>query len=364
MTESESLKEVPLHRRHVALGARMTPFAGYSMPVRYSSIKDEHHAVRSRAGLFDVSHMGRIEICGAQAIEAVDRLVTNDVGRLVDGKALYTVMCNKEGGIIDDLVIYRLSETRVLLCVNAANRDRVGDHIDTALTGDATVDDQSDQSVQLALQGPESDAILARLTDIHLQDLKFFRCQKGEVAGVSMLVARTGYTGEDGFELYLPADAAETVFDAILEAGEVSPCGLGCRDTLRLEAGLLLHGQDMDATTNPLEAGLSWLVKFEKDTDFIGRSALERIRKEGLQRRLRGLILDGRGVLRPGYSIEIDGTKVGELTSGSYAPTLEASIGLGYIDKRYADASRVDVVMRRRTVAAKIVDPPFYKRSK
>ncbi len=364
MTKTASLKEVPLHQRHIELGARMTPFAGYSMPVQYSSIKDEHLAVRSLAGLFDVSHMGRVEIKGPQAVEAVDRLMTNDVKSLRDGKALYTVMCNPEGGIVDDLVIYRLSHKRLLLCINAANREAVASHIDRYMVGDAEVDDRSESTVQLALQGPKSKEVLGQYTELDLDSLKFFRCVEGEVAGVATLVARTGYTGEAGFELYFPAAQAKVVWDALLDSPDVIACGLGCRDTLRLEAGLLLHGQDIDASTDPLEAGLGWLVKFDAKGDFVGRKALEKIQSGGLNRRLRGFVLEGRGVMRPGYTIESEGEAVGALTSGSYAPTLEASIGLGYIDSGFDDRSRVDVVIRGRRVEARVVDPPFYERSK
>ncbi len=365
MDETEELDFVPLHDRHVALGARMVPFAGYSMPVKYGKIKDEHHAVRSRAGLFDVSHMGRMEVRGSDAIAAVDRLMTNNVEKLSDGRALYTVMCNESGGIIDDLVIYRLSSERLFLCVNAANRDRDEAHLRENLQGDATLVDRSDETVQLALQGPAADEVLQGLTDAELEDLRFFRSVEADVAGVTMLVARTGYTGEDGFELYLPADDAQTVFDALLDSDSptVTPCGLGCRDTLRLEAGLLLHGQDIDESTDPLEAGLGWLVKFDSDRSFVGQNSLEAKREQGLKRRLRGFILRERGVLRPGYAIEIDGRSVGELTSGGFAPTLEASIGLGYIDTDCDEAQEVDIAIRGRTRRADVVDPPFYKRS-
>ncbi len=366
MSDEKNLKSVPLEKRHVELGARMVPFAGYSMPVQYEGIKTEHEAVRTSAGLFDVSHMGRVYVTGKDAIAAVDRLVTNDVSKLVDGRAHYTVMCNDAGGIIDDLVIYRLTADRLLLCLNAANRDADLAHIEEHLSGDVELDDQSDQTLQLAIQGPKAQQILQQLTDYDLGEIKFFRCKQIEVAGVTALVARTGYTGEDGFELYLPGDGGEKIFDALVTRQDegLAMCGLGCRDTLRLEAGLLLHGQDIDQSTNPLEAGLGWLVKFDKESDFIGRQALEKVREQGVKRELRGLILEGRGVLRPGYPIEVDGTEVGQLTSGSYSPTLEASIGLGYIDKDAARASDAEVRIRRRTVAAKIVDFPFYRRPK
>ncbi len=365
MTDDE-LKKVSLHDFHVQAGARMVPFAGYSMPVKYTKIKDEHLAVREGAGLFDVSHMGQVEVRGPGAIEAVNRLITNDMKRLVDGKALYTMMCNEDGGIVDDLVIYRLAKDHILLCVNAANRHRDLSHIETCLRGDAAVGDISDNTVQLALQGPKAESILAELTDVDLGSVKFFRSVSGKVAGVETLIARTGYTGEDGFELYLPVEGGDAVFGALLDYQDrgLTLCGLGCRDTLRLEAGLMLHGQDIDENTNPLEAGLGWVVKFDLKGDFVGREALERIKKKGVQRRFRGMVLEGRGVLRPGYPIELDGAPIGELTSGSYSPTLEASIGLGYIDKGYEEVENVEIQIRGRSVAARIVDPPFYKRSR
>lgn len=366
MSDDDQLKKVPLHGRHVALGARMVPFAGYSMPVKYRSIKEEHRAVRRGAGLFDVSHMGRIEARGPDAVAAVDRLMTNDLSRLSDGRALYTVMCNDEGGIIDDLVIYRRTEQRLLLCVNAANRDRDRSHLRERLEGDVELVDRSDDTIQLALQGPDSNDVLRQVATVEPESIGFFRCASAGVAGVNTLVARTGYTGEDGFELYCPADQGETVFDALLACDDpdVIACGLGCRDTLRLEAGLLLHGQDIDESTNPLEAGLSWLVKFDADRDFVGRRALKMVQQEGVERRLKGFVLQDRGVLRPGYRIEVDGTPAGELTSGGYAPTLEASIGLGYIDIGYGDAREVDVLVRDRALRATVVDPPFVERSK
>lgn len=362
---SDDLQRVPLHDRHLELGGRMVPFAGFSMPVKYTSIKEEHHAVRQGAGIFDVSHMGRFYVHGRAAVEAVNAVVTNDLARLTDGRALYTVMCNEAGGIIDDLVIYRLATDRLLICVNAANRTRDWEHLQHHLGDEVELVDRSTSTAQLALQGPSAQAVLQRLTDADLGALKFFRSLRAEVADVDMLVARTGYTGEDGFELYLPVEGAQTVYDAILasSAAEVVPCGLGCRDTLRLEAGLMLHGQDIDETTNPLEAGLSWLVKFEGKGNFVGRAALEAIRDEGPQRKMVGFVLQERGVLRPGYPVEIQGQTIGVLTSGSVAPTLEASIGLGYIDKASAEVDEVDVVVRSRTLRARVVKPPFYKRS-
>lgn len=364
MDESK-LKNVPLHKRHIQEGARLMPFAGYEMPVQFTGILEEHRAVREAAGLFDVSHMGQVFIRGPEALAATDRLITNRMDRLADGQALYAMLCNDEGGIIDDVVVYRLAEDEVLICVNAANRERDVAHLQTRITGDARVDDRSDSMAQLALQGPRAQELLAKITDIDLSELRFFRCAYGKVAGKDTLIARTGYTGEDGFELYLDADAVDEVYSALLELREegLSLCGLGCRDTLRLEAGLLLYGQDIDESTNPLEAGLGWTVPFERKGNFIGRRALEKIREEGLQRKLMGFVLKGRGVLRPGYTVIIDGEEAAVLTSGSYAPTLERSIGLGYMNCRFWDKQEGEIEIRRRSVAVEVVKPPFYKRS-
>lgn len=364
---SDSLDRVPLHDRHIALGGRLVPFAGFEMPVQYQGIKDEHLAVRSAAGLFDVSHMGEVEVRGPDAIAAVDALVTNNVRGLVDGQALYTVMCAPDGGIVDDLIVYRLAEDHVFICVNAANRHKdvafMREHLPNV---DATLEDTSDHYVQLALQGPKAEALLKPLVDdADLSALKFFRCAWMQVAGVRALVARTGYTGEDGFELYIPGEGGAVVFDTLVERyvpNDLMMCGLGARDTLRLEARLPLYGQDLSAEINPLEAGLSWVVKLDAGHDFVGKAALETIKTQGVTRRLRGFRLEGRGVLRPGYAIFVDGRPVGELTSGGYAPTLDASIGLGYIDVEHTDVERAEVEIRGRRLPVQVSKKPFYSR--
>lgn len=364
MAES-MLRQVPLKTRHVQEGARLTPFAGYEMPVQFTGILEEHRAVRESAGLFDVSHMGQVFIRGPEAIEATDRLITNRMERLRDGQALYGMLCNDEGGIIDDIVVYRLTEDEVLLCVNAANRERDVAHLKERIRGDAQVEDRSESMAQLALQGPKAQELLAKICDLDLDGLRFFRCAYGNVAGQNTLIARTGYTGEDGFELYLEAEQVGEVYDSLLElqTDGLTLCGLGCRDTLRLEAGLLLYGQDIDETTNPLEAGLGWTVPFERKGDFIGRAALEKIRDEGITRQLTGFVLQGRGVLRPGYAVKINGEEAAVLTSGSYGPTLERSVGLGYIKRRFFDEQVGSIQIRRRSVEVSVVKPPFYKRS-
>jgi aminomethyltransferase len=362
---SDDVKHVPLESRHEELGGRMVEFAGYRMPVQFDGIKEEHHAVRNNVGLFDVSHMGEVEVRGEDAVETVDSLVTNDASALEDGQAMYTVMCRPDGGIVDDMVLYRLSSKHFLICVNAANRDKDFAFMKKHAKGKAELVDRSDEYVQLAVQGPKAEALLQGVAEFDVSSISFFRAQFGEVGGTRSLVARTGYTGEDGFELYIPAAEGEIVFDALLDAGrdyDLQMCGLGARDTLRLEAKLHLYGNDIDETTNPFEAGLSWVVKLDKATGFVGRDALVDIKEQGVSRRLRGLVLQGRGVIRPGYDLYADGEKVGEVTSGTYSPTLEESIGLGYISVDHANDESVDVDIRGRRIPATLTKKPFYSR--
>lgn len=364
---TEELRHIPLEKRHVELGAKMVPFAGFLMPVQYTGIKDEHLAVRSRAGIFDVSHMGEVEIQGADAIEVLNGLITNDATALEDGQALYTVICNEAGGIVDDVIVYRLAADHVLVCVNASNREKVFAHLQNYRSGEAEIRDCSDSYGQFAVQGPDAQAILQRFVDFDLGSLKAFRAVYGAVAGHRALVARTGYTGEDGFELYVPAEHAAEIFDALVEQTtreELALCGLGCRDTLRLEARLNLYGQEMDETTNPLEAGLGWVVKLDKATRFVGQEALGQIKREGVRRRLRGFVVEGRGIVRSGCEIYAGDVKIGTLTSGTYAPTLERSIGLGYIDVDYADVEKVAIDVRGRRLEATVTTKPFYTRGK
>ncbi|MEM1349455.1 MAG: glycine cleavage system aminomethyltransferase GcvT [Myxococcota bacterium] len=364
MEQTQETKRLVLEHKHREAGATFAPFAGYAMPVKYEGFKAEHFAVRERAGLFDVSHMGEVEVTGPDAIASVDRLVTNDVASLVDGQALYTVMCREDGGIIDDLIVYRLGASRVFICINAA-RDAVDwAHMQAHATGDAEWRHRSADFVQLAVQGPASEAIVGAIAP-DATSLGGFRCAELEVAGALCLVARTGYTGEDGFEVYAPVESAEVVFDALVAAGRghgMAMCGLGCRDTLRLEAKLHLYGQDMDEGTNPYEAGLGWTVKLGKAQDFVGKRALERLKAQGVKRRLRGLVVQGRQAPRTGYAILADGAQVGHVTSGTYSYTLEQSIGLGYVDAAHANDEVVQVQIRAKTVDAKVVKKPFYVR--
>lgn len=357
---------LPLHERHVALGARFAPFAGFSMPMRYGSILEEHEATRTRAGLFDVSHMGEVFVRGPGAIAAVQQLVTNDVGGLDVGRALYTVMCQPDGGIVDDLIVYRLGEDELMLCVNAANRDGDVAWIREVIGDAAAVEDESDAWAQLAIQGPRAREIALACMDTDLAELASFGVARARMAGVDTIVARTGYTGEDGFELYLPVDGAAAVFDALMASGAphgLVPVGLGARDTLRLEARLLLYGSDIDRQTNPIEAGLGWVVKLDKGP-FVGAEALRAIRAEGPRRRLRGFILREKGVLRGGQRLLDGDREVGTLTSGSVAPSLDGvSIGLGYVDRDAADAEQLSVEMRGRVLPVEVTRRPFYRRA-
>lgn len=368
MSEHDDLKHIPMESRHVELGGKMVPFGGFYMPLQYTGIKEEHQAVRQGVGLFDVSHMGEIEIIGRDAIAVIDRLVTNDVTKLVDGQALYTVMCTPDGGIVDDLLVYRLAEDHIFLCVNASTRDKDFAHIIEYATGEAMITHRSEEFMQFALQGPRAVDMLASMSSgVDVSAIPYFHAARGEVAGVECLISRTGYTGEDGFELYVEAGQGAELFDALVVTGSqfgMLMCGLGCRDTLRLEAKLHLYGQDMDDATNPLEAGLGWVVKLGKESDFVGKEALAAIKAQGVSRKLVGLVVEDRGIIRHGYEIQHEGVKIGEVTSGSYAITLEKSIGLGYIDAAYAALGAVDVVVRNKTVRATTTNKPFYTRPK
>jgi aminomethyltransferase len=331
---SNALRETSLTDQHRALGARLVPFAGWLMPVQYEGIKKEHEAVRTRAGLFDVSHMGEILIEGPKAVAAVDRLVTNDVSKLETGRALYTVCCDERGHILDDLIVYRLEDEKVLVVCNASNRDKIVGHFAKHLSLETPWNDVSDAWALLALQGPNAVTIMADLgVGRSVLELPYFHVTRASVAGVDLWAARTGYTGEDGFELFCSSEDAVTLWKALLEAGQphgLQPVGLGARDTLRLEARLMLYGNDITEQTHPLEAGLGWVVKLDAG-DFIGRDALRAVKAAGLERKLVGFEMTGRGIARHGYPIVADGNRVGEVTSGSPGPTVGRNIGLGYV---------------------------------
>jgi len=364
----ETLKRTPLHAVHVAAGARMVPFGGWDMPVQYSGIIEEHRAVRTRAGLFDVSHMGEVNLFGPGAVAFIQRLVTNNLDRIAVGQAMYTPMCTPEGGIIDDLLIYRLDEARLMAVVNAANTDGDLAWMRAHLGDGVTLTDVSAETALLALQGPRAPAILARLVREPIDLIKYYWFREGiEVAGRRAIVSRTGYTGEDGFELYVPAEDAVHLWQAILEAGKadgILPAGLGARDTLRLEAGLLLHGNDMDTTTTPMEVDLGWTVKLQKG-DFIGADVLRRQKALGTTRRLAGFVLEDRAIARHGFPVLIDGRPGGIVTSGSFGPTVEKNIGLAFVPPSHAaPGSRIAVEIRGRAAPATVVKTPFYTRPK
>ena len=364
----ETLKRTPLYRAHVAAGARMVPFGGWDMPVQYVGIIEEHRAVRTRAGLFDVCHMGEVDVVGPGAIPFVQGLVTNDVAKLAVAQAMYTPMCTPEGGVIDDLLVYRMNETDLMLVVNAANTVEDLGWIRDHVRADVRVTDRSAEIALLALQGPRAPEILQRLTGAPLGEIRYYWFRPNvQVAGKTVMVSRTGYTGEDGFELYAAAEDAMHLWEAILDAGSrdgVMPAGLGARDTLRLEAGLLLHGNDMDKTISPLEAGIAWTVKLQKG-EFVGAGALRRQKTDGLVRRLVGFTLEGRAIARHGFPIQRDGAAVGQVTSGSFGPTVEKSIGLGFVPPAHAAPGQaLAAEIRGRAVPGTGTKLPFYSRDR
>ncbi len=358
-------RRTPLYDAHRALGARIVEFAGWDMPLSYAGIIEEHVAVRRHCGLFDVSHMGELELRGPNAAALCQRLTVNDVARLKIGDGQYSILCNDAGGVIDDVIVYRTGADRYLVVVNAANTDTDREWIASHATPGAELVDRSAEFALLALQGPEAEVVLRTLTPLDLSMLRPFTTLEGPVAGERTLVSRTGYTGEDGFELFVAPAAARAVWDAVLEAAGRrggAAAGLGARDTLRLEAGLPLCGTDMDATTTPLEAGLAWVVKLRKG-DFVGRAALAAQAEGGLRRRLVGLTLDEPGIPRHGYPIWRGDARVGEVTSGTKSPTLGTFIGVGYVDAASAaPGTAVAVEIRGRRVPAHVVDRPFYRR--
>ncbi|MGH2375801.1 MAG: glycine cleavage system aminomethyltransferase GcvT [bacterium] len=365
MGSEASLRRTPLYDAHSAAGARMVPFAGWEMPVRYAGVGEEHTAVRTRAGLFDVSHMGEIWIEGHGALELVQRVITNDASRLSVGQGLYTPMCTPEGGIIDDVTVFRTAERVYLMVVNAATRAKDLDWIRDHAAG-ATVRDASDETAFLALQGPRAEALLAAAADVDLARLSPFHLRDDlMLAGISITITRTGYTGEDGFEIACPWDDAPDVWAALVDAGKplgLQPAGLGARDTLRLEAALMLYGQDIDETTSPLEAPLGWTVKLDKGP-FIGREALLRQRTEGVSRRLVGFEPTGQAIPRQHYAIRADSARLGEVTSGTFAPFLRRALGMGYVPLAFSTVGTdLGVEVRGKIVPARVVRLPFYRR--
>lgn len=356
------MDKTPLNQIHKDMGAKMTDFGGWEMPVEYTGIIEEHKAVRNKCGLFDVSHMGEILISGENAAKSLQKIITNDLQKLEIGKIIYTLICNQDGGIIDDLLVYSLRANEYLLVVNASNIEKDFNWIKKHVLEKTEVENLSNQYAMFALQGPESKKILTQLTDIDLNSLDYYRFRQAKVAGIQMIISRTGYTGELGYELYFKPAEAEKIWDQLLEAGSdfgLKLCGLGARDTLRLEKMYPLYGNDIDESTNPYEAGLAWVVAVNKG-DFIGRKELVKQKKCCCQRKLTAFIITGRGVARHGYKIYANQEKIGEVTSGSYSPTLEESIGLAYIKTEYTEpGTEIKIEVRNRKVKAEVVKGPF-----
>jgi glycine cleavage system T protein (aminomethyltransferase) len=364
MTQPDTtLKRTPLHAAHVRLGARMIPFGGWDMPVQYTGIVEEHRAVRRAVGCFDVSHMGEFEFRGPDAREALQRLTTNDVSTLGVGQVQYSLLCYEHGGIVDDLTLYRVSDDHYMMTVNASNIDKDWEWVSRHLDGRVEAKNVSEETGLIAVQGPHAERLVGRLSDVDVSAIAYYHFRQGRVGGAPAIISRTGYTGEDGFELYLPAASTEAVWEGLLAEGKgegATPIGLGARDTLRLEMKYALYGNDIDETTNPLDAGLGWVVKPAKGA-FLGRDAIERVRAAGLTRRLIGFEMVERAVARHGYPILHDGTSIGVVTSGSYGPSVDKYIGIGYVPTALAPVgSAIAVEVRGRGQAARVVKTPFH----
>ena len=372
-TATPDTRRTALDALHRSLGATMTDFAGWDMPLRYGSERDEHLAVRTKAGLFDLSHMGEITVTGPQAAQLLNYALVGNIASVGLGRARYTMICRADGGILDDLIVYRLADTEYMVVANASNAQVVLDALTERAAGfDAVVRDDRDAYALLAVQGPESPGILKSLTDADLDGLKYYAGLPGTVAGVPALIARTGYTGEDGFELFVSPSDAEKLWLALTEAGAqvgLIPCGLSCRDTLRLEAGMPLYGHELTTSLTPFDAGLGRVVKFEKDGDFVGRGALEAAAERAASqppRVLVGLVAEGRRVPRAGYPVVADGQVIGEVTSGAPSPTLGKPIAMAYVDAAHSapGTAGVGVDIRGSHEPYEVVALPFYKREK
>jgi aminomethyltransferase len=364
------LKRTPLFAIHRELGARMVEFGGWEMPVQYTGIIEEHRAVRERAGLFDVSHMGEFRVAGPGALDFLQGLVPNNVARLQVNQALYTQICRPDGGTVDDLLIYRRGEQEYMVVVNAGTMEKDWAWFTAHAAGhdDVTLTNISAETALLALQGPRAEAILQPLASEPLAEIAYYHCRPDTVAGISCLISRTGYTGEDGFELYGAWQDAPALWRDVMEAGKphgLLPAGLGARDTLRLEAGYCLYDHELTEQITPLEAGLGWTVKLDKGSDFVGREALVAEKQQGLRRKLVGIEMHERGVPRAGYAILRDGQRIGEVTSGTVGPTLERPIGMGYVPPEHATpGTEIAVEIRGKPVAAVVAALPLYKRAK
>jgi glycine cleavage system T protein (aminomethyltransferase) len=361
---STALKRTPFYDRHVALGAKMVPFAGHEMPLSYEGIVAEHRAVREGVGVFDVSHMGEIRLRGPGAVAYANQLVTNDVGGIPEGKAVYTPMCLEDGGIVDDLLVYAEGTER-LLVVNAANFHKDLSWVREHAPRDVDVIDEHEATAQIAIQGPKAEAVVAQVYGDRVRALEFYTFLHGWDGPDRALVSRTGYTGEDGFEVYVPAERALTHWDRIFEAGRaagIKPVGLGARDTLRLEMGYCLYGNDIDESTNPLEAGIAWTVRFDK-SEFVGHAALRRVKAAGISRKLVGLVLDADRIARPGAEVYADGTRVGAVTSGSMGLSLGRPVAMAYAGvAAAASGTRVTLHARGQALPAVVTARPMWTR--
>jgi aminomethyltransferase len=367
MDTATTLRQTPLNAVHRRSGAKMVDFGGWDMPVQYSGIIDEHNAVRQRAGLFDVSHMGEIEIRGPEALNLVNYVACNDASKLKVRQAHYSGLLYDHGGFVDDILVHKVDDDHFFLCVNAANQEKDYDYISTVNRFRATVEYASERYAQIAIQGPKGLATLQKLTPADLSSIRYYWFTDGEVSGVPARIARTGYTGEDGFEIYVAPDEAPRIWDRLLDAGsefDIRPCGLGARNTLRLEAKMALYGHEITASITPFEADLAWIVKMDKG-EFLGRAALSKQQASGITRKLVGFEMLGRGIGRDGYEVHIDGSPAGWVTSGGPSPTLNKNIGLCFLPAALAAPGRqIQVVIRNQPVEAVTIPTPFYKRPK
>lgn len=364
---SESLKRTVLFDSYAEYGGKTIDFGGWELPVQFSSIKAEHEAVRTKAGLFDVSHMGEVLVTGEGALSYLQKMVTNDVSKLKDGQAQYTAMCYDNGGTVDDLLIYKRGDSNYLLVVNASNIEKDLEWMNSHATDDVKIEDASSSYALIALQGPIAQVVLQTLTNEPLADIKFFRFKENvEIAGQQVLVSRTGYTGEDGFEIYGSPEAIVALWSVILEAGKnegVVPAGLGARDTLRFEAGLPLYGQELSKDISPLEAGLGFVVKVNKEEDFLGKEALTAQKENGIPRKLIGVEIIDKGIPRTGYKVFLGEEQIGEVTTGTQSPTLKKNIGFALLNREHtAEGTEVEIEIRNKRLRAVIIATPFYKR--
>jgi len=360
-------KKTPLFEEHKKLGATMVDFGGWSMPVQYTNVIDEHNTTRNSAGLFDICHMGEIMVEGKQAFDLIQKIITRNISNMENGKIFLAVMCNKEGGIMDDLTVYKFNNEKYMLVVNASNDKKDCEHVKKVCEEDgfdATVKDVSPKTAKLDLQGPNSQKILQQIVDFDLNEIKYYYFKEGKINGVNGIVSRSGYTGEDGFELYFPWEKCPEVWNKLLEIGKehsLKPVGLGARDTLRLECAMNLYGHEMDEIKKPLETRHGWLCCFDKD--FIGKKALLKQKEEGVKENLVGFEMVYKGIARHGHKVFVNGKEAGAVTSGTFSPTLKKSIGLCFIDADFTDIGlEIEIKIRERLSKAKIVKLPFYKR--